>query len=183
MKAITIWQPWASLIACGAKKYETRSWATNYRGPIAIHAALKDPCKLPLLGLEDFEEAVQKAFGDVSSSWCLLPRGAVIATAELVDCWHIVHCPGADADRASLIEIGAELDVPKHSPRFGDFIEPNEQELLFGDWTPGRYAWELQNIQLLPSPIYVKGHQGLWIFDMAQEAAKDTAAYLLQPAT
>ena len=47
MKAITIWQPWASLIACGAKKYETRSWPTKYRGPIAIHAAAKDPRTLP----------------------------------------------------------------------------------------------------------------------------------------
>ncbi len=42
MKAITIWQPWASLLACGAKQYETRSWATSYRGPIAIHAAKKN---------------------------------------------------------------------------------------------------------------------------------------------
>lgn len=47
MKAITIWQPWASLIACGAKKYETRGWPTKYRGPIAIHAAAKDPRTLP----------------------------------------------------------------------------------------------------------------------------------------
>jgi hypothetical protein len=37
MKAITILQPWASLIACGAKQIETRRWATSYRGPIAIH--------------------------------------------------------------------------------------------------------------------------------------------------
>lgn len=40
MKALTIWQPWASLLVSGQKKYETRSWATAYRGPIAIHAAM-----------------------------------------------------------------------------------------------------------------------------------------------
>lgn len=39
MKALTLWQPWAWLIAAGAKHYETRSWATNYRGLLAIHAA------------------------------------------------------------------------------------------------------------------------------------------------
>lgn len=39
MKAITILQPWASLIACAAKQIETRSWVTQYRGPIAIHVA------------------------------------------------------------------------------------------------------------------------------------------------
>jgi len=38
LKAITILQPWASLIACGAKQIETRSWATKYRGQLAIHA-------------------------------------------------------------------------------------------------------------------------------------------------
>lgn len=36
MKAITIWQPWASLAAIKKKRYETRSWATRYRGPIAV---------------------------------------------------------------------------------------------------------------------------------------------------
>ena len=41
MKALTIWQPWASLLVSGQKKYETRSWATTYRGPIAIHAAMR----------------------------------------------------------------------------------------------------------------------------------------------
>ena len=39
MKALTLTQPWASLVACGAKTIETRSWRTPYRGPVAIHAA------------------------------------------------------------------------------------------------------------------------------------------------
>ena len=46
MKAITIWQPWAEFIAAGVKHNETRSWATKYRGPIAIHAAVK-PAHVP----------------------------------------------------------------------------------------------------------------------------------------
>ena len=40
MKVITIKQPWATLIAEGIKKYEFRSWKTNYRGEIYIHASL-----------------------------------------------------------------------------------------------------------------------------------------------
>lgn len=39
MKGLTLTQPWATLVAIGAKRVETRSWSTNYRGPIAIHAA------------------------------------------------------------------------------------------------------------------------------------------------
>lgn len=38
-KALSLWQPWASLIAVGAKEYETRSWTTKYRGPLIIHAS------------------------------------------------------------------------------------------------------------------------------------------------
>lgn len=43
MKALTLWQPWASLIAIGAKTIETRGWSTSYRGPLAIHAAQRAP--------------------------------------------------------------------------------------------------------------------------------------------
>ena len=39
MKALTLTQPWASLVAIGAKRIETRSWSTPYRGLLAIHAA------------------------------------------------------------------------------------------------------------------------------------------------
>lgn len=39
MKALTLWQPWASLVALGVKTIETRSWSTSHRGPLAIHAS------------------------------------------------------------------------------------------------------------------------------------------------
>ena len=39
MKAINIHQPWASVIAFGEKRFETRSWKTDYRGPLLIHAS------------------------------------------------------------------------------------------------------------------------------------------------
>lgn len=40
-KAISLWQVWASLVILGLKEYETRSWATPYRGTLVIHAAKK----------------------------------------------------------------------------------------------------------------------------------------------
>ncbi len=40
-KALTLWQPYAAAIACGLKQYETRSWATKYRGPLLIHASMR----------------------------------------------------------------------------------------------------------------------------------------------
>lgn len=163
MKAITIQQPWASLIVSGDKLYETRCWKTNYRGPIAIHAAkqVDDVGYLcsPLKTLEWLTASgiTPRILHEE------LPRGAVIATAELVRIWKIVFHPGTDVDKAKHIRIGAEsLTLDVHAPDFNDYIVPTEKEISFGMWTPGNYAWELQNIKILPEPIPVKGRQGLW---------------------
>lgn len=40
---LSLWQPWATLVALGVKTIETRSWSTHYRGPLAIHAAARRP--------------------------------------------------------------------------------------------------------------------------------------------
>jgi hypothetical protein len=174
MKALTLWQPWASLLACGAKKYETRSWATSYRGLIAIHAAaksissiLKDcfPCHEwdfhpSHAAYTDFVNAAERSLGYSITD---LSRGAVIATAELVNCWYIVYHPGTNVDKALRIPIGAEsMTKDKHASDFGDYFVPTEQEMLFGNWTPGRYAWEFANVKILDVPIPAKGGQRIW---------------------
>ena len=161
MKAITLWQPWASLLACGEKQYETRSWETKYRGPIAIHAA-----KIPFstgayIDRELHRYANALGLKDIHS-FDTLPYGRIIAIAELVNCWHIVYHPGLDVDRAKHIPIGAELDVPRKHPDFGRYIVPTDQEMFFGNWTPGRYAWEFKNMIILNNPIPAKGMQMLW---------------------
>ena len=179
MKAITIWQPWATLLACGAKQFETRSWATNYRGSIAIHAAaksinsvIKECFPLGEWNYHPDYEAKRRFLNAVGFSLLEpmneLPLGAVIGTAELINCWYIVHNPGTNIDVAKHIPIGAEsMTTDKHAPDFSDYIVPTETELLFGDWTPGRYAWELSNVKILDNPIPAKGQQGLWNWDDA----------------
>ncbi|MFW6264163.1 MAG: ASCH domain-containing protein, partial [Cyanobacteriota bacterium] len=74
-KAISLHQPWASLIALGRKHYETRSWKTSYRGKLLICAAKKRPsqAQLNLFGLSA-EDA---------------PLGVAVAIADLVDCLSI----------------------------------------------------------------------------------------------
>lgn len=71
MKALTIKQPWASLIIEGYKKYEFRSWKTNYRGKILIHAGLS------------LEKDVQERFKNYNLDYKL---GYIIGEAEIVDC-------------------------------------------------------------------------------------------------
>lgn len=82
MKALSVKQPWASLIACGAKRYETRSWATPHRGPLAIHASTR----FPRGGGAWLDDAVlMGALVQLGppSAW---PLGSVVAVAVLVEC-------------------------------------------------------------------------------------------------
>lgn len=185
MKALTIHQPWASLLACGVKKYETRGWKTNYRDPIAIHASKQDPCKLPLLDKRDLERITRDAIdAKRCPGWCVMPTGAIIAIGELVNVWGIVYHPGTNIDIAKNISIGAEsLTLDKHDPHFGDYFVPTEQEQALGDWTPGRYAWEIKITRILDHPYKIRGQQGLWNFDIALLASQDTDHLLLAPAT
>jgi hypothetical protein len=61
---LTLWQPWASLVALGVKSIETRSWSTQYRGPLAIHASTKRPplMNLPPLWSRGEDRAAQERF-------------------------------------------------------------------------------------------------------------------------
>lgn len=72
MKAITLHQPWASLMAAEIKRIETRSWGTSYRGPLAIHAGKKVVYDDELLSL-------------LNCTWESLPRGAVLCIVDLIE--------------------------------------------------------------------------------------------------
>lgn len=77
IKALTLWQPYASAIVLGLKKFETRSWATKYRGRIAIHSSLKPLSKSYL--------ALAEKYG-ISNTPPKIPLGKVLAICELEDC-------------------------------------------------------------------------------------------------
>ncbi|MFZ5688643.1 MAG: ASCH domain-containing protein [Bacillota bacterium] len=138
MKAITLWQPWASLVAIGSKKIETRSWATKYRGPLAIHAAAKTPGDSIIACFHEPFATVLKNAGFVRGKNISLPCGVVIATCRLVDCVTI-------------------------TPEFVATL--SEQERAFGDYTQGRYAWILDNVRRLERPVPANGRQRLWELD------------------
>lgn len=141
MKAITIKQPWATLIALGEKKFETRSWATKHRGPLAIHAGKS-------VDKEAFEDSWIK--GTLAQhgikGWHELPTGVVLATVDLVKC----HKVGATVGHVSVFQCGEGI---------------SGLEETFGDYTPGRYAWELENLHVLTEPVLAKGQLSLWNWD------------------
>lgn len=81
IKGITLWQPWASFMAIGLKKNETRSWGTSYRGPLAIHAAANEP-------KDQIPWDVYALALDHIGSWRSWPRGKILCISELLDCIH-----------------------------------------------------------------------------------------------
>lgn len=143
MKAITLTQPWATLITLGAKQIETRSWWTHYRGPLAIHAGAR---LAPVGGRKGlYVLCNREPFATLFATYNIhcatildgeipFPLGAIVATAELVDI-------RPTEERSS---------------------ELSPQELALGDYSPGRYSWFLQNITALAEPIPTVGGLKLW---------------------
>jgi activating signal cointegrator 1 len=141
MKALTLLQPYATLVSAGAKRIETRSWPTWYRGPLAIHSSSRFPgwCR-DLIRDEPFASTFSRLIGHGtmmgigSPRFEILPQGRVVCTCRLVDCYEIT------ADNA-----------------------PPEPERSFGDYTPGRFAWILEDVKPLPRPSErIRGRLGLW---------------------
>lgn len=132
IRGLSLIQPWAGLVALGAKKIETRSWKNPYRGLLAIHAT-----KVPTDD-ETFRELV--AFAGISPSMAppaLAARGAIVAVARVADI------------------ISSEFAKRQHAPL-------GSPEQTFGDYGPGRWAWLLADIVQIEVPIQCRGFQGLF---------------------
>ena len=82
MRALSVHQPWATFITAGVKQYETRSWKTTYRGPLAIHASLQRMNRVSWQRWEVFLKPLGVNDPDK------LPYGAVLAVVDLVDIYH-----------------------------------------------------------------------------------------------
>lgn len=135
MRAISLWQPWASAIAIGAKKIETRGWSTKYRGPLAIHAA-KTKDHLGFAERPELMMSLAAGFFLNESKITLpyvFPLGAIVATCTLEDC----------------------IDVKYLN-------EISDEERLWGNYDKGRYGWMLSNVRWI-EPIPFRGAQGFFI--------------------
>jgi hypothetical protein len=131
IRILSLWEPWASFMALGYKRNETRHWQTPYRGLLAIHAAkttraLKEADEI----LEDagFDMSVRAVIG--GTKW---PLGDIVAVVTLVDC------------------------VPTEKIR--DSL--TQCELEMGNYSDERYAWVTQNLRRLYPGIPFRGLQGL----------------------
>jgi hypothetical protein len=144
VRGLSLTQPWASLVALGAKTIETRSWSTSYRGPVFIHAGRQFPADAQSLCHRDpFVDALLEGG---YRRYMDLPLGVVVAVATL-EC--IV--PTEDID-----------DVFEAAMRNRERWPWVARQQAFGNFAPRRFAWFLSEIQRVPSPVAVRGMQGLW---------------------
>ena len=147
MKCISLWQPWATLIAIGAKRFDTRSWETSYRGPLLIHAEKKmNGDLLEMCSDDPFLDALDRAGAYPTPGAPVerfLPLGAIIAVANLKAIYRVAERHTNHA----VLSNGSEIMGPEYA---------------FGDYAPGRFAWKLENIRRFPEPIPFKGAQGIF---------------------
>lgn len=136
MKALSLTQPWATLIAIGAKRYETRIWRPSYRGYIAIHASSAFPAEcVELCEREPFASALRRGGYGPAADWQkALPLGAIVGFALL-------------SQVSSVESIRAKL---------------SDDERDFGDFGDDRYAWRMDRRISLRQPIPARGALGLW---------------------
>lgn len=138
MKALTIIQPFAELIARGGKRVENRTWPTSYRGRIAIHAG-----KAKRYGGESVSE--------IASEYCIDPSslafGAIIATANLVECVRV---------RQGFLDGSRKRSIEHLGPRFAWMLDHEHAE--------GPWCWILEDAVREAVPVPCNGSLGLWDF-------------------
>ena len=145
MRALTLHQPWATLVAMGVKSIETRSWgppAGILGERIAIHAGkgITPPHEAPRVWAPIFE-----TYGSYA-----VPSGAVVATAQLYDAGEVTR------SWTRTCEV-----------RLSDGTDLSVETDIYGDFSTGRYLWLLDDISALGAPIPARGYQGLWRWGQA----------------
>lgn len=181
MKAITVHQPEAELIKLRRKPVEFRSWATTYRGPIAIHSSMS---------LERFRDGY--------AGWYLgthpalpepkLQRGAIIASARLTECARLVAYPPEEGPFA-LIDLLSKMHYFTGDGRHLSLGTASSLVAPVGD-----FAWLLEDVMSVQErcpacwgaedpvfgwvcpvckgankcePIPIRGHQRIWNWEPA----------------
>ena len=160
MNALTLYQPWATLVAMGWKRYETRHWVPSVAAlgrPLAIHASKR------------WDSTGKRWAARFGVSEC--PLGVIVCFVELIG-WHRcreVAGELVEVDRSEgtdpLLQRTPTADLSATSASI-----PRDP---YGDYAPGRFAWRLDAVQVPRHRIPIKGRQGLWRFALVDPPAMD----------
>ncbi len=132
MKAISLWQPWASLWCSKRKVHETRRWRCSHRGWLLVHAAKRFETDF------DRDDRLRLILDhEFGGEWTNdLPTGALIGMVNVVDC------------------------RPTQT-LYGD-TAASDDDRECGDFGPSRFAWKRDEFRLFDQPIPYRGRQGFF---------------------
>lgn len=141
-KVISLKQPWAYLYAMGYKGIETRSWKTEYRGDLLVHASKSVPSKKAIKAFGE-NEYFHKYVPDIEA----LDYGAIIGIVRVND-------------------IQTTATIKQNISQYIPDEKRQEQELTFGDYGDKRYGWLSDCAAKFLAPLPAEGSLHLWDFDM-----------------
>lgn len=189
MRALTVHQPWAALIAARVKTIETRSWPASYRGPLAIHAAKRRPEEHLQVGtwtVGHTPDGHWSAVDNDSGQTIELAFGVVVATCTLVDIVPVDYSADIRRDGGAWPP-ARPVCICDHQLGTLVYLDsqpyPYPQEASYGVFTGGRYAWLLDNIQPVATPVAAKGHPQLWEWDNLAIGQATYSQYLARHVT
>lgn len=145
-RALSVQQPWAWAITSGFKTIENRSWATSYRGRVAIHASSNERwlTAAAYYDLDDALFSVDPRIGEIlDTDPNYLDRGfvhlsCIVGTVEIIDCVDYYECSSYN-------------DYP-----------PSPFGIDHEEWASGDYCWMLAHAHRFRVPIPTSGKLNLW---------------------
>jgi hypothetical protein len=127
--ALSVRQPWASLILLAGKDIENRTWETRKRGPILIHAA-KGMTKREYQDAMDFADANGTCrIGHLLDAFepDNLPRGGIIGSINLADCVYQSDSPWFQGPYGFVLQDPKPLEFIPFKGQLGFFDVPGVQ--------------------------------------------------------
>jgi hypothetical protein len=161
-RALSIIQPFAGLVAKGIKPIENRTWSTNYRGVIAIHASSKFfPDAVTELENDDVPLSVPSP-ANARANW---PTRAILGVAEIADC---VYFAGPD-DEQAIVKAAQAAGIMPPKPDMHDVHR------VFFWLNTDCFAWIIRNPIAFKRPIPANGKLNLWYLSDEQRKAVERA--------
>jgi hypothetical protein len=143
MMALTLTQPWASLVAIGAKQWETRSWPAKFRGQLAIHAAKGFTADDRRISTD--HPLYREALSNLPFLHPFDVAGSVLAIADLTEC----------RPTEEFFSVGSAGEARKRG------VIISAEEFAFGNFDEGRFAFKFENVRRV-TPIRCRGALNFW---------------------
>lgn len=189
MKALTLWQPWASLMALGAKTVETRgAWAMRLQSlvgqDVAIHAAVRAPRDTP----DERNVGEYRLVTVGRTGWAMegpglppvrssprsegyrLPFGAVVAVVRVRAVMPMVPLEHQAQQEDEQYLLDSPEDGGLHVRLSWGEYECIEPERAYGDYQPGRVGIVTGDLRPLAEPVKCRGYQQAWTLPPLVEA-------------